>query len=81
MSNTENAPQNSQQQEPTKEQLIQEIQRLNNGMTVLKVRCFDAEEQLRAVVQQYQQLEGAYKQLQAQLEPAKEVVADEPAAS
>lgn len=89
MSNTENAQKELQPsqatQEPTKEQLIQEIQRLNNGLMVIKVRCFDAEEQARAVAQQYQQLEAAYKQLQLQFEASvdavKEEGADEPAAS
>ena len=47
---------------------MQEINRLNNALIMVKSRCFDAEEAAKMLDTQGRQLQEAYKELQAKYE-------------
>lgn len=57
-----------EQSQPSQEQLIQEINRLNNALIMVKSRCFDAEEATKMLDAQGRQLQEAYQELQAKYE-------------
>ena len=57
-----------EQSQPSQEQLMQEINRLNNALIMVKSRCFDAEEAAKMLDAQSRQLQEAYQELQARYE-------------